>query len=128
MGGRIPQVPAACVCDTDDSKARCPECTCDRCEGEGTISCTVKEKLMHDLEMTYCEDCSMTGDQGPHLMPNRPILLRELLDVEEQWPPLGLEVCDNVWSELFVTLYNVYKSQDDESWSPKTWKELLAYA
>jgi len=64
-------------------------------------------------------------------MPDRPGLLQELLDLEEQWLPQGLEGSGKFWSELFVTLYNIYKrqpSQDGESWTPKTWKELCAYA
>merc|ERR1712096_267352 len=61
-------------------------------------------------------------------MSKRPKLLRDILDLDDQWPPQGLKIRDNFWSELFVTFYNVYKrqpSQDGESWTPKKFEELL---
>merc|ERR1712096_14945 len=62
-----------------------------------------------------------------HHMSKRPSSLRVGLDLDGQWPPQGLEVSDNLWSGLFVTLYNIYERQDDDSWTPKTWKELCAH-
>merc|ERR1711964_221487 len=49
--GRCPEcdgagrfLPEACGCDLDDSDAGCPECTCDRCDGKGTIKATAASK------------------------------------------------------------------------------------
>jgi hypothetical protein len=87
----------------------------DSIEGDALVECLTGE--------------DMYGDEFD--MPDRPGLLRDRLDLESKWPQKvtqGLEVSDNFWSELFVTLYNIYKSQNDESWTPKTWKELCACA
>jgi len=76
-------------------------------EGWGIVEVLDGEDVMGDL----------------HPMSARPGLLQEKLDLDQQ-----LEVGDNFWSELFVTLYNIYKQEDDESWTPKTFKELLCPA
>jgi len=62
------------------------------------------------IEMLDGED--VYGDEHPWAM--RPQLLQETLDLEDVWPPKGVQVREDFWRELYMAFVKLDKAQNPE--------------